>query len=185
MERTIKLGRCTTQGDNGSAPGDVEVQIKLGHHEGKGAVLSICASVWQRNRRDMVAGGQMEDSLLSYIDELAPGVTRARIEYLLTIWRRWHLNDMRAGCEHQRAEKWDERRIDASKPRNSYGKHFEGQRSDTWNMLAWVRPDEHPDGLLGKSCPTCGYRYGTAWLVETLPANVEEEVKRWIETGSL
>lgn len=91
---------------------------------------------------------------------------------LLRVWERWHLNDMRPGCEHQRAEGWSERPIDPSKPLNIYGKHFEGQRSCSWNMLAWVLPSEHPDGLLTKPCPTCGYRYGTAWLYEPLPGDV-------------
>lgn len=89
-------------------------------------------------------------------------------------WKRWHLNDMRAGCEHQRAEKWDEKPIDASKPLNTYGKHFDGQRTASWNMLAWVSPKEHPGGLLTKPCPICGYRYGSAWLKEELPEDVVE-----------
>jgi hypothetical protein len=27
-------------------------------------------------------------------------------------WNDWHLNDMRAGCEHQRAEKWGQKRLE-------------------------------------------------------------------------
>lgn len=53
-------------------------------------------------------------------------------------WGTWrHLNDMRAGCEHQRA-------------------------------MGWKSYDEHPS----EPCPVCGYKYGTAWLVEPLPAEV-------------
>lgn len=87
-------------------------------------------------------------------------------------WDRWHLNDMRAGCAHQRAEGWNERPIDPSKPTTAYGNHIPGKRSSTWNMLVWVRPDEHPEGLLTKPCPTCGYKYGTAWLHEDVPEDV-------------
>lgn len=36
----------------------------------------------------------------------APGYSRETVETLLAYWDRWHLNDMRAGCEHQR-ENWD------------------------------------------------------------------------------
>jgi hypothetical protein len=36
----------------------------------------------------------------------APGWTVGSIKRLMEIWDRWHLNDMRAGCEHQRAN-WD------------------------------------------------------------------------------
>jgi hypothetical protein len=34
----------------------------------------------------------------------------------------------------------------------------------------WVRPEEHPEGLLGKPCHVCGYKYGTDWLYREIPA---------------
>lgn len=40
----------------------------------------------------------------------------------------------------------------------------------------WVRPEEHPRGLLDRPCATCGYAYGTAWLAEPLPSGVEAEL---------
>ena len=49
----------------------------------------------------------------------------------------WHLNDMRAGCEHQEALGWG-------------------------------------NDKLSVPCPTCGYKYGTAWKKRELPANVIE-----------
>jgi len=57
----------------------------------------------------------------------------------LEIWHLWHLNDMRAGCVHQRALGWDK----------------EGY-------------DLHPS----EPCPTCGYKYGSAWLKEDVPEDV-------------
>jgi hypothetical protein len=39
-------------------------------------------------------------------------------------------------------------------------------------MLVWVRRSEHPEGLLGEPCSTCGYKYGTAWLREAVPEDV-------------
>lgn len=41
-------------------------------------------------------------------------------------------------------------------------------------LLGWMRPDEHPDGLLGRECPVCGYQYGHAWKKEEVPADVLE-----------
>ena len=32
--------------------------------------------------------------------------------------------------------------------------------------------DEHPDGLLTKPCPVCGYEYGSAWKYKELPEEV-------------
>ena len=49
------------------------------------------------------------------------------------VWDHWHLNDLRAGCEHQR------------------------QAGVT---------------LVNDPCPTCGYKYGTAWLFEAVPDDV-------------
>ena len=106
------------------------------------------------------------------IDVRAEGWTREMVDQLDEVWSRWHGNDMRAGCEHQRAERWNERPIDPTKPLSVYGKHFEGQRQDSWNMLGWVRPDEHPEGLLTKPCEVCGYKYGSAWLNEPVPQDV-------------
>jgi hypothetical protein len=105
------------------------------------------------------SGGQIREVIAKWFPEVAP--------YL-----KHHLNGMKAGCEHQEAEGWDERPIDPSKPLDAYGLHFPGQKQMSWNMLVWVRPDEHPEGLLTKSCPTCGYKYGTEWKKRELPASV-------------
>ena len=36
----------------------------------------------------------------------------------------------------------------------------------------WVYESEHPEGCLSKACPVCGYKYGTAWKREEVPAEV-------------
>lgn len=57
------------------------------------------------------------------------------------------------------------------------GPQYEGDhysRASETKTAGWVRPEEHPGGLLGKPCPTCGYAYGSAWLFEQLPADVLE-----------
>jgi len=38
----------------------------------------------------------------------------------------------------------------------------------------WVYESEHPEGILCKPCPVCGYKYGTEWRKEELPADVVE-----------
>lgn len=102
----------------------------------------------------------------------------------LEIWRDWHLNDMFSGCVHQRKAGWDKRPIDPNKPLQAYGKHFEGQRSATWNMLTWITPAEHPEGLLTAPCPECGYKYGSAWLHEDVPASVLEFLRALPDTDT-
>ena len=57
--------------------------------------------------------GETEDSCGQNVGELdeffkysATPAEKAIIPKLRDIWNKWHLNDMRPGCEHQRAE-WD------------------------------------------------------------------------------
>lgn len=38
--------------------------------------------------------------------------------------------------------------------------------------LGWLRPDEHPRGLLTKPCEVCSYKYGTAWKKREVPEDV-------------
>ena len=151
--------------------------------------------------------------------------TEEMVTKLSEIWEHWHLNDMRAGCEHQRAEGWGKGDLDVV----SYKLSSKGVRlrQDTIERAAialvtgeppgfssveralvanrkWfetiytrpadealaalyeekhetrpagsVYPHEHPNGVLTKRCPTCGYEYGSAWLHEDVP----EDVLAWL-----
>jgi hypothetical protein len=51
--------------------------------------------------------GQIDMSAWN-ITKYAPGWNEIEEKHLRAIWRRWHLNDMRAECEHQRdrGETW-------------------------------------------------------------------------------
>lgn len=147
----------------------VHVEIKT-EERPEGLTLSIQADGRLPRRREIECGGQWMDGLREVLDRgtLDAGVSRASVERLLTVWERWHLNHMRAGCEHQRAEKWDKRPLDQSKPTSAYIQHPDGQMG--WNMLTWVPVKD--GGLLGAPCPTCGYKYGSKWLYEPLPEEV-------------
>jgi hypothetical protein len=163
--RKLLIGRTKTGGD-------VELEIRIENGE-----LSICGNVWNRSHTDIVSGGQNQDSIGGECDKLF--ISEFLLSRILRVWERWHLNKMRAGCSHQYAAGWERKPIDPSKPLDSYGKHFEGQKQDSWNMLVWVRRDEHPEGLLAFPCPTCGYKYGTAWLKEPLPPELMDEIRSW------
>jgi hypothetical protein len=113
---------------------------------------------------------------LDHLARLSPGWDVGMVQRLKTEWERWHLNDMRAGCEHQRKAGWDTRPIDPARPASAYVSltrdgetrpYFTG-----WNMLTWITRKEHPEGLLSEPCEVCGYKYGTAWLKEDVPGDV-------------
>lgn len=171
----------------------------------------------------------------------APGWDKEKWFDFLEVWSKWHLNDMRAGCEHQRKAGWgnktvtivkvnthewrlynhkDKKEITAGlayinklkrpfKNINLYPywvrKHYvcrlynevllhakqgkvyqpKNQAAASWlgkeriieittetTLTTWINPSEHPEGVLGKPCPECGYQYGTKHLMEVIPVDV-------------
>lgn len=180
FNKVVRIGTVLEYTRNGSARVPTDVFAKVEYTEdGRLSISGVIGPLSNGDARG--SSGQFIMSFREY-DERghmslsditpAPEWDVAMVKAFFDAWDAWHMNDMRAGCEHQRAEKWSERPIDPSKPTTAYGKHFQGQQYDSWNMLAWVRPSEHPSGLLGKPCPTCGYKYGTAWLREAVPVDV-------------
>lgn len=167
MKKTLQLGKVDAYG-TGRKINAVDIEIRLESDR-----LSITGDIWNMPHTDIVSGGQNHEEIAA----LFPN--NRKVQRIIEVWKRWHLNDMRAGCEHQRAEEWDKRPIRSDLPLDSYGIHYDGQTSPSWNMLTWVHADEYPGGLLGEPCPECGYKYGTAWLKEELPAEIVEEVMSW------
>jgi len=60
----------------------------------------------------------------------------------------------------------------AELPEMVKGYYKEVHREKT--STGWLRPDEHPEGVLGRSCPVCGYEYGTRWNTVEVPWRVLE-----------
>lgn len=89
------------------------------------------------------------------------GVVRKMRKY----WETYHLNDMNAGCVHQKKAKWGQRLITSGPHKGKYTGH--------------VYPEE--GGCLCKPCRVCGYAYGTAWLYEKIPREVVKEIMAWGE----
>lgn len=229
MQRTVKLPNVSGEhfGYKSRLPVDVEISLTgaAGPEDLTATRVSIVGNVWRPNRSDIIAGGQMAETLL----ELYPG--NQSVRRLVELWNRWHLNDLRPGCEHQTGPEWDtSTRIDVwhwsldfSAPANRAAhdaeraaqkelrqtgaatldaesraelarplhlttytdERPEGYKPDEYRpahetkTAGWLRPEEHPAGLLGKECPTCGYHYGTAWKREELPADVARELAAW------
>lgn len=40
--------------------------------------------------------------------------------------------------------------------------------------LGWLKETEHPNGILSKPCPVCGYKYGSSWVYFPIPKNDEK-----------
>lgn len=56
---------------------------------------------------------------------------------------------------------------------------IEPEKKTETKRAGWVYPAEHPDGVLCKPCPTCGYVYGSKWVYEEIPADVLAEIRSW------
>lgn len=201
-------------------------------------VFSMCAEIWQQNMKDILCGGQCVDTVAA----LFPN--DYKLQRMKEIWERWHLNDMRAHCQHQRllpafqyrdmemlevevefhafsalekAAAKDDLGPEAKtlanlqafgvKPFNKVLMDFDRANRlyeylDRWmpgwkegqtkyakgknltarpikKALNWLRPSEHPMGFLGKACPECGYKFGSAWMKEEIPADVIAEIESW------
>lgn len=213
--RRIKLDRWLRVGVGVCGP--VWLKVKW-----DGARLSISGVEGPKANGDARGScGQCVEALTGI--EPAPGFTRESLRQLRAVWDAWHLNDMRAGCSHQRAM-WNPSRVvevvsyklttEANRLRRDTleaagkaalkGEAFEPNPTARalaelvdWfrprftppdadsplsgcyevekreqKTLGWVKPGEHPDGMLGRPCEVCGYRYGHAWKTEIVPAGV-------------
>jgi hypothetical protein len=198
-----------------------EIEIAPGQQDADKVRLSISGDVGFSGARDVESCGQIQDEVRQLLNTPRAILNhpKEKIARLLDIWERWHLNDMRAGCEHQRAS-WDplekiqlvtyHLKTDTLREQDTIRRNWQRRITAGETVLAtedelrivklpyevkagqdqpapgpayaetsrevktagWVYPKEHPRGLLCKPCPTCGYKYGSAWLYEPLPADV-------------
>lgn len=161
------------------------------------------------------------------------GWDAAKVQRLADMWKRWHLNDLRAGCEHQRTdwnldeevevveygltteahkmrsegieearraavagerthlsetalallalEDWFKPRFSPPDADSPLSGCFEVRKRET-KRVGWVHAHKHPKGVLCKPCEVCGYKYGTEWLFEEVPAEILEEIQAFPET---
>lgn len=65
----------------------------------------------------------------------------------------------------------------------TYYKHESSEKK----TLGWLRESEHPEGLLCRPCPVCGYRYGTSWNFFEIPDVDKQRIERLMsaETPSI
>jgi len=108
------------------------------------------------------------DALLADMVEYAPQWDEGKARQFFALWDRWHLNDIRPECEHQRALGWtyNERHGEfVSEP---------GEVYESSDGVIIVAPDRLVWNDHGHACPVCGYRIGSAFLREEVPAQVVE-----------
>lgn len=178
----------------------VELRHRNGHDDdpaSAASVLSICGVEGPKSNGDCRGGcGQTRDAL-DRLTTFAPGWSAELAKQTREAWDRWHLNDMRAGCAHQRAAGWKTcqghypplsdrvRFIDETD--GSGLVHLKRTRvtltncagvEETRVMEDYIGSEFYHGDIrcsldcLSKPCPTCGYKYGSRWLFEPLPEAV-------------
>lgn len=123
--------------------------------------LSIVGDGRERPHVGISYGGQIQDTLREMVEHPHRGRTRlfypvAQLREILDIWEAWHLNDLKAGTALQM--EIVKAYFDEAGERYDYTKACE--------VLARYGYLVHR-----------GYKYGTAWLVNPLPVEVEERAQ--------
>jgi antirestriction protein len=112
--------------------------------------VAMSGNVWNGRGTDISAGGQMLDELARFYRG------NEKVQRLIAIWKKYHLNDMKAGTKKQSAaiEAWE-----VSGNKYSYDGVVEHLKSI---------------GLYEDN----GYKYGHGWLYQPVPESVISEIKQ-------
>ena len=142
---------------NGSSRRNCEAVITWELENGR---FSMCAEIWNPRKTDIYCGGQCVEEVAGYF----PGNRKA--QRMLAIWRKWHLNDMKAGSPAQEA--WLKAHpVNAVYPQSHYDVASKALSE------AGLNPDR---SYAHNGKP---YKYGSAWLKQDLPADVITEIESW------
>ncbi len=57
-------------------------------------------------------------------------------------------------------------------------------KSTETKTLGWLRESEHPNGILCKPCPVCGYAYGSKWVYFPIPEEDEKIIYKLLEEAT-
>lgn len=95
------------------APVFIEIEIKLTDKGKELTIHGVEGPLKSGNCRGSCGQicAHMDDEYLSQV-RFQKGWNRKMVNSLLTIWKRWHLNDMNTGCIHQRELGWSGKKID-------------------------------------------------------------------------
>jgi len=89
---------------------DSEIFCKIEIKEGRLSISGVIGPLPSGDARGSC--GQIDETLKEELNagrlKLAAGWDLVTFQKFLEVWDKWHLNDMRAACEHQRAAGWQE-----------------------------------------------------------------------------
>lgn len=111
MKKVVRIGTVLEYRPSAGKDVPTDVFCSIKYENGN---LSISGVVGPRKNGDAWGScGQIGMSMKA--DDVTPatGWDAATVARFFDVWRAWHLNDMKAGCEHQTGQDWDtERKIE-------------------------------------------------------------------------
>lgn len=108
MKREISFGKINYYLNRAGRQNEVTIDIEL-KETTKGVVFSASGNIWNNLHTDIVCGGQIFEELKN-----RPIGKRPLMKEIIDLWENYHLNDLHAGCEHQRNLGWE---------KDGYAKH--------------------------------------------------------------
>lgn len=155
MENKYYLGKCDYN-ESGRNNCKAFITWKLEQRK-EGLRFSMCAEIWNPRETNLYTVGQCVDEVAAYF----PNDEKA--QRMVEIWKRWHLNDMKAGSAVQEQYLKD-RPIDQAE--YAYPKSYYEVASEKLFEVG-LNPDAD------------GYQYGHAWKFEQIPGDVIAEIQSW------
>lgn len=168
IHKTRTIGYLKKEFFRTEYPLRVEIEITLKKKKGKQLsidleeikdpiCLSISGTIYER--KTWIHTGQIEDIL----EEAKSNgwkklfIDKEKLRKLLVIWKKWHLNDLRAGTRKQMEviNKWQKK-----------------MKKDNLSYEEECKVLKEKNLLIDR-----GYEYGTKWLYEPLPKEVIEFVR--------
>lgn len=90
--------------DTGRKAYMVELEVTLQEKEDGKLCFSANGDVWNTKHTDIVMGGQCIDDIWN---EYASQIKDRHLFFVIKeLWEQYHLNDLNAGCKHQRKLNW-------------------------------------------------------------------------------
>lgn len=138
---------------NGSGRRNCRAELTWSLENGR---FSMQAAVWNPRESDCYTCGQCVDEVVAYFPQ------DKQAQRMAAVWRRWHLNDMKAGSPAQ--EQW--------------------LRDNPIDRAEYAYPKSRYEVVSAKLAavglnPDQGYNYGSAWKLEELPPDILAEIRAW------
>jgi hypothetical protein len=162
FKKKIKLGKVAYGSKAKNKPAEITVELKRKplatnwdtlDREKDVVVFSMDGGIWNASHNDMISGGQNLGTIAKLM------LQNKDLQELIGYWRKYHLNDMKAGTKRQ---------TEAVKKWQAEGNKYEYPAAV--EHLKSIELDEDK-----------GYKYGHGWLYEPIPDDV---VKRIIELAN-